>query len=348
MNCKAFILHRRRGFAGIIRNLLFLVCALAIHCLLIPGAQQARAEDRPALKIGDQKGGTHALMQAAGVLDDIPYTLEWRYFAAAAPLNEALAAGGIDTGLVGDAPFLFAYASGAPIKVIGAATSPTDRSPGSGIVVRKSSPIAKVQDLAGHSIGTVRGSAGHYFALLTLERFGIPPEKVKFVFLGPAESIAALRTGTIDAWSTWEPYLSLAQQQDDAREIVEGTQVPRLAFLVIVANDKAIAGKQALLEDFLIRLHKAREWLQTHTQDYAAVLTRETGLPPSVAQNVARVHAELAAVDVRLDPAFATNLDKIFDLYRRLGVVAEGHDKPHFDQAFAPRFNSILPTLARQ
>jgi sulfonate transport system substrate-binding protein len=39
------------------------------------------------------------------VLKDVPYKIEWKEFPAAAPLLEALSAGAIETGLVGDAPF---------------------------------------------------------------------------------------------------------------------------------------------------------------------------------------------------------------------------------------------------
>src|SRR4029453_261758 len=70
------------------------------------------------LKVGDQRGGSRALMEAAGVLKDLPYKIEWSELPAAAPLLEGLTTQAIDNGIVGDAPFTFAAASGAPIKVI--------------------------------------------------------------------------------------------------------------------------------------------------------------------------------------------------------------------------------------
>jgi len=72
------------------------------------------------LRVGDQKGNSQAVMEAAGVLKDVPYKIEWKEFAAAAPLLEALGAGAIETGLVGDAPFTFAAAANVPVKAIGA------------------------------------------------------------------------------------------------------------------------------------------------------------------------------------------------------------------------------------
>ena len=68
------------------------------------------------MRVGDQKGNSQAVMEAAGVLKDVPYKIEWKEFPAAAPLLEALGAGAIETGLVGDAPFTFAAAANVPVK----------------------------------------------------------------------------------------------------------------------------------------------------------------------------------------------------------------------------------------
>ena len=64
------------------------------------------------LKVGDQKGGVQSVMEAAGLLVDLPYRIEWSQFPAAAPLLEALNAGAIEVGYAGDAPTTFALAAG--------------------------------------------------------------------------------------------------------------------------------------------------------------------------------------------------------------------------------------------
>ncbi len=71
--------------------------------ILAAFASSAHAET--TLIVGDQKGNARAVMEASGVLKDVPYKIEWKEFAAAAPLLEALGAGALDSGLVGDAPF---------------------------------------------------------------------------------------------------------------------------------------------------------------------------------------------------------------------------------------------------
>lgn len=53
------------------------------------------------LRVGDQKGNAQAVMEAEGVLKDVPYRIAWKEFVAAAPLLETLCAGAIKTGLQG-------------------------------------------------------------------------------------------------------------------------------------------------------------------------------------------------------------------------------------------------------
>src|SRR3979490_2335517 len=80
----------------------------------------ASATAQTTLRVGDQKGNSQAVMEASGVLKGVPYRIEGEEFPAAAPLLEALSAGAIETGLVGDAPFTFAAAANVPVKAIAA------------------------------------------------------------------------------------------------------------------------------------------------------------------------------------------------------------------------------------
>ncbi len=127
--------------------------------------------------------------------------------AAAAPLLEASNAGAVDTGVVGDAPFTFAVASGLRAKAIAA-------------VLRTAS-------------------------------------------LQPADAQAALARGSVDAWATWEPYVAQEEVLSGDRRVATGEGLtPGLTFQL--ASDAAIAGKRALLQDFITRRTRARTWALTH------------------------------------------------------------------------------------
>ena len=102
------------------RHFLAQASTLAAAITAAPSALHAQSGARPLLRAGDQKGGLRALLEAAGELTGLAYDLAWTEFPAAAPLAEALNAAAVDCGPIGDAPVIFALASGARIKVIGA------------------------------------------------------------------------------------------------------------------------------------------------------------------------------------------------------------------------------------
>ena len=159
------ILTRRMAIAGL---------------LLLPAA--ARAQDARPLRIVDQRGGIEPLMQAAGVLRGLSYDLQWSRFASAPTLLEALNAGAIDAGSIGDAPFAAAVEAGVDLKAVSATRADAAVT---AVVVPEASPIRGVADLRGRRIATLRGQTGHYLVLAALERERLPADAVRFVFLGP-------------------------------------------------------------------------------------------------------------------------------------------------------------------
>jgi sulfonate transport system substrate-binding protein len=298
---------------------------LSALTLLLAGAP-AFAET--VLRVGDQKGGSRALMEAAGVLDNLPYKLEWKEFAAAAPLLEALNAGAIDTGVAGDAPFTFAAAAGAPIKAIFAIRQ---NQAGLALLVRADSPAKSFADLKGKRVATGRGSIGHQLVLAQLERASWGADDVKLSFLLPSDAQPALLSGAIDAWSTWEPYTSQLEVSGRARVVADGRELtPGLSFQV--ARDDAIAGKRPALEDFVRRLARARVWGTTHPGEFARSWSKLMGMPEAVPL------AWFKRADIRpaaIDAAVIADEQKTADLYHRNGLIPKRIDAPAvFDASF--------------
>jgi sulfonate transport system substrate-binding protein len=288
------------------RLLLTLAAAFAI------AAAPAAAET--VLRVGDQKGGSRALMEAAGVLKDLPYRLEWREFPAAAPLLEALNAGAIDTGIAGDAPFTFAAAAGAPIKAIFAIRQ---NQAGLAILVRPDSPIRSFEDLKGKRVATGRGSIGHMLVLAALEEAKASPEDLRLAFLLPADARPALLSGSVDAWSTWEPYTSQLETAGVGRVVKDGRGItPGLSFQV--ARTSAIAEKRAALEDFVARLAKARVWGTANADAFAAAWSGLMSIPKEVPL------AWFTRADIRpvlIDDEVTADAQRTIDLYFRSKLI---------------------------
>ena len=307
------------------RRLLLPRTAVAV---LFAGLLSSTARAGDTLVVGDQKGGSRALMEAAGVLSDVPYTIAWKEFAAAAPLMEAMNAGAIDTGIVGDAPFTFAKAAGVHAKAIAAVRQNLG---GLAILVRKASPITKVEELKGKAIATGRGSIGHQLVVALAEKRGWTKDQVKTIFLLPSDAKVAYSSGSVDAWATWEPYVAQEEVLFGARRVATAEGLtPGLSYQA--ASDAAIAGKRAELQDFVGRLARARAWSLTHTDAYADAWAKLIGLDPKVP----RLWLSRARITfVPIDQSVVADEQRTIDLYRRNGLIkADLQAADLFDRSF--------------
>ncbi|HCC7730706.1 TPA: ABC transporter substrate-binding protein, partial [Klebsiella pneumoniae] len=124
---------------------------LAAALMLLALGGYATAQERLTLRIADQKGGMRSQLEAANALQNLPYDIKWAEFPAAAPLAEALNAGAVDAGIIGDAPLLFALANGAPVKAIAVDKS---NPAGTAVLVSPGSTLKSGADLKGKRIAT--------------------------------------------------------------------------------------------------------------------------------------------------------------------------------------------------
>ena len=285
-----------------------------IAAALILAAFSGSARAETTLIVGDQKGNARAVMEAAGVLKDVPYKIEWKEFAAAAPLLEALGAGALDSGLVGDAPFTFAAAANVPVKAIGAIRQTGD---GLAVLVPKDSAIKSFDDLKGKKIATGRGSIGHQLILAALESKGWTTSDVQIVFLAPSDAKVAYSRGSVDAWSTWEPYVSQEEVLFQSRVVLNAEGLTSgLSF--VVATPNAIRDKHTELEDYLRRLTAARAWALQNADAYAQTWGKLMNVAPSVPLNwLTRAKIKIAPID----DGVAADEQKTIDLYLRSGLI---------------------------
>jgi sulfonate transport system substrate-binding protein len=300
----------------------------AAAVLAAPGIPRAET----VLRVGDQRGNQRAVMEAADVLRDVPYRIAWTEFPAAAPLIEALNAEAIDAGVVGDAPFTFGFAAGVQMKIVATRRSTQN---GLALLVRGDSPAKTLDDLKGKRIATGRGSVGHFLVLLALRKAGLPDDAVKMSFMLPADAKAALIAGSVDAWSTWEPYTSQLEVIDGARQILNGEGLtPGQGFQI--ASFAAIAAKRDALADFITRITVARRWANGHVDAYAESWAKMMGFPVGVPRHwFARTREDVAVIDDRS----IRDEQTVIDVYAAAGLLRTRVDAR---DAFDPSFNQAV------
>lgn len=305
---------------------LLLGAALALGLL-----STVQAGDLQPLRVANQKSTIKALLEASGESQNVPYEIKWSEFPSASPLGEALNAGAVDVGALGDAPYVFALGAGASIKVISIIHAEGRNT--TALLVPKDSPIKTAADLKGKKIVTGRGSIGHYLAIKALNDAGLTTEDVQFIFLLPAESRLVLDNGTADAWATWDPYTTVVTSQSNARVLVSGKHLLS-NHLYFAATGQAIADKRVQLDDFVARIDRAYAWANTHPEQYAAAQAKITGLPLAVHIEVAQ---DTHLSPVTIDDTVIHGLQATADTYVKEGLLSKHID---VSQGFDSSFNA--------
>jgi sulfonate transport system substrate-binding protein len=185
--------------------------------------------------------------------------------------------------------------------------------------VPEQSPIKSFDDLRGKKIATGRGSIGHQLILAALESRGWKPDDVKIAFLAPSDAKVAYTQGAVDAWSTWEPYVSQEEVLFKSRRVITGEGLtPGLGFQV--ATPTAIKDKRPELEDFVRRLAAARAWSAGNVNSYAETWGKLMNIPTSVPLNwLTRAKIRITPID----DAVVADEQTTIDLYFRAGLIKQ-------------------------
>ncbi|MFJ8007648.1 ABC transporter substrate-binding protein [Streptomyces fagopyri] len=289
------------------------------------------------LDVGDQKGGSEAVLRAAGELKNLDYRIKWSTFTSGPPLLEAVNAEAVDIGGVGNTPPVFAAGADSKISVV-AAWHGTSR--GEAVLVPKNSSLKRPEELKGRSIAVAQGSSAHYQLIASLKKADLRLGDVKVKYLQPADALAAFTSGKVDAWAVWDPYTSQVVEAGQGRILTDGDGVVNgLNFQVAAPGALRDSRKAAAVKDYLERLRRAQDWVYDHPAAWAKVWAKDTGLPYAVAlASVKRTNASRVAVAV--DKPLIASEQRIADTFTRLGLIPR---KVDFSAFVDTRFNGALP-----
>lgn len=271
------------GLAGLTLPLIASSCAgdSSISTEQAAGSDTAEAGQLASttVRIGYQRTTDLDLLRTRGELDrrlqELDSAVEWSLFQSGPPMLEAMNAGSLDFGGIGDAPPIFAQAAGGEfyyVSVIPYSSETQD------IIVPQNSLIQSAADLRGKKVALQRGSSAHYLLLRVLEAEGIPVNEVEVVSLSPADARGAFEQGSVDAWSIWDPFLAVAQQRGNIRELKVGQE--RRTFLL--ASRSFTRNHADLLRIILEATEENGEWALQNREELAEQFARETNLPKDI------------------------------------------------------------------
>jgi sulfonate transport system substrate-binding protein len=288
---------------------------LALGC----GWTPAHAADAPLeLRIGYQKIGALLILKEQGSLEKrlAPknVTVTWVQFQSGPPLIEALNAGAIDFGYTGDTPPIVAQASGVDFVYVASIPQPGKSN---ALLVRDDAKIGTPADLRGKKIALVKGSSAHNVLVQVLKKAKVAWSEINPVYLQPADAGAALRSGSVDAWSIWDPFYALNEHEPGVHVLTDAEGVaPSNAFFLATRsfatkNPRVVA---AIIEETTAAWH----WAQHHQSELAAVLSQASGIPVDVERVVAaRGNYEIAYIT----PQVVHQQQSIANTFSELGLI---------------------------
>lgn len=274
-------MHARRR---VLRSLAAAPLAIATA---MAGTRNARAADDVTIVLGDQAGGTRALVEAAKVLDGAPYAYRWANFQGAAPLFEAQRAGSVDLAPAGDLPVLAAAVGDPTLKIVATRVGSGAQL---GILVAPNSSIHTIADLKGRTVfvSSARGSISQFQLYGALAEAGLTRDDVTVRFILPVDAFAAFASGAIEVWATFDPYYGIAAQRG-GRVLRDGSGINSgLGFITASGESLKDPRKRAAMADVLTRYQRAGDWAVANPDAYAQIYATLTRSPLEAAKQITK------------------------------------------------------------
>ena len=292
--------------------------ALSLVLALGGGAQ---AQALKEFNVGFQKNGVLVVARQQQLIEkalaDEGIKVNWIEFQAGPPLLEALNVGSIDFGTTGDSPPIFAQAAGADLLYVAALPAKGNNS---AILVPKDSEIKTLADLKGHSLAFTKGSSAHNVAIAALEKAGLSYDDIKPVYLSPADGGAAFSSGSVDAWSIWDPFYAAAELNYGARVLAAGPEILGQTNSFFLANGTFTKAHPEIVAQAIDALGKAGAWANANKDKVAEALSEATGVPVET-QTLTAERGEFTVTPVT--PEIVATQQLVADRFSKLNLIPE-------------------------
>ena len=293
--------------------------AASAWALAPAGTAWAQATWPKEVRIGYQKGSpilvlarkqqvVEKRLAALGV-----HSVKWVEFQFGPPMLEALGAGAIDLGSVGDTPPIFAQAGGS--HLVYAAATPSSQH---AVLVPKNSPIKSVAELKGKRVAFGKGSSAQNVTVKALAQAGLSFGDIVPTYLSPADATAAFNGGNIDAWVVWDPYYAIAEERYGARAIADTSDKRLASSSYYMAGKDFAAQHPRALGAVLDEIRKLTEWAGRHRDELAALAAEATGI------DAKSWSAAFARAEFSLGPvtdAHIAQQQALADSFQTLGII---------------------------
>lgn len=205
--------------------------------------------------------------------------VEWAEFLSGPPMTEAMASNKLDFAGLGNMPVVAAQAAGIPIKVISQAL---DGKNNVAIIVPANSEIQSLADLKGKKVAVAKGSNAYNFLYRSLDDASLKDSDMEIIQLQADEAQPAFESGGVDAWATWDPYITINTLTGKAKVLTDGEQLGILSPSFYIVREEFATKYPELVTLYLKVLNKSLAWEDANLDEALERYAAERNIPVEV------------------------------------------------------------------
>ena len=250
---------------------------------------------------------------ATGMYKDAGLAVELYEYNNGGDLMSALASGDLDVGYVGITPVIYSITKGVPVRIVAGA-----QNEGSGLVSHSSS-IKSISDLKGKTIATP-GESSIQSVLLKydLKKNGMSTSDIQSPSMKVSSMNDALKTGSIDAMLTYEPYVTISKEMNNQTVVENSSEIlSDHPCCVVVMSEKFLSKN----------MNKAKKILDIHKNATEQIIANPEGmiqyLPSHIVLNHEVEKESLSGIKWVSDfnDTYKENVNNFLKIEEELGII---------------------------
>lgn len=252
----------------------------------------------------------------------------WNEFESGPPMNESLASGSSDIGVVGDVPIVSAVAAGQDNQLIALTC---DAPLSYNLLVSPDSEIESAADLKGKKVATVVGSTAHNLVDKLLKSADLSMADIELINISAGDVETVLVNGEVDAAAIWEPTVTRLVDKGTAKIVATGEDCGLLGVNGMVAR-KEFVGENPLIATVVAeQFQKGIDALEEPDAEIWAKVAADLTLDEE------QLNAVSAKFDYKVEVAQEDidGLNDTIEFLVSIGVLTEAFD-------FAPYVNALI------
>jgi NitT/TauT family transport system substrate-binding protein len=147
-----------------------------------------------------------------------------------------------------------------------------------GILAGKDQGVEEPADLAGKTIGVMKGTGPHFFLQMYLLRNDLL-DKVEIVYLSYPEIIPAFIAGKVDAYCMWPDMIFKGRERYDGETVFFTEENLVIKTAHIGSSKKYVRENPDVLENFLRAMIQADRFMKEHREEALKIVAADRGRP---------------------------------------------------------------------